>query len=402
LSITLALATIVVAAVGAQLLAARTNIPAVVPLLAIGVALGPYGADAFNSDELFGDLLDPMVALAVGAILFDGALTLRRESLAEGVGGVVGRLCSIGVVITWGLAAAGAGILLGLDHRVAILLGAILTLSGPTVVIPILDFVRPKARLDAVLRWEGILVDPIGAIIAVITYHVIASGGGSFEPGSFFGTVGVGAAAGIGGGLLIELLLSERRFASHLEATAILAVVLFSVALASEIREDAGLVTAIGMGLMLANRQRELIQRAPEFGETLVSLLLGVLFVILSARVDPDAVVDLGWGAIAFVAFLILVVRPLSVLASTWRSRLENGERSLIAWMMPRGIVAASTASTFGFGLAEAGVPDAHALVPATFLVIAATVAVYGLSGRPLALRLGVAEHGPKPRGAID
>jgi NhaP-type Na+/H+ or K+/H+ antiporter len=402
LSITLSLATIVVAAVGSQLLAARTGIPAIVPLLLAGVAFGPFGADAFNSDKLFGDLLDPMVSLAVGAILFDGALTLRRETLEHGVGPVVARLCTVGVAVTWAGAAAGAGILLGLDHRVAILLGAILTLSGPTVVIPILDFVRPTARLDATLRWEGILVDPIGAIIAVIVYHLITSGEGELHFFEFLGTVGIGAAIGLAGAAALEFLLSERRFASHLEATAILAVVLFSVALASELREDAGLVTAIAMGLMLAHRQRQLIQRAPEFGETLVSLLLGVLFVILSARVDPDSIVDLGWGAVAFVGLLIGVLRPLSAGISTWRSALERRERALIGWMMPRGIVAASTASTFGFGLAQAGVPDANKLVPATFLVIAVTVAVYGLTGRPLALRLGVAERGPKPRGAID
>jgi NhaP-type Na+/H+ or K+/H+ antiporter len=402
LSITLSLATIVVAAVGSQLLAARTGIPAIVPLLLAGVAFGPFGADAFNSEKLFGDLLDPMVSLAVGAILFDGALTLRRETLEHGVGPVVARLCTIGVAVTWAGAAAGAGILLGLDHRVAILLGAILTLSGPTVVIPILDFVRPTPRLDAALRWEGILVDPIGAIIAVIVYHLIKSGEGELHFFEFLGTVGIGAAIGLAGAAVLEFLLSERRFASHLEATAILAVVLFSVALASEVREDAGLVTAIAMGLTLAHRQRQLIERAPEFGETLVSLLLGVLFVILAARVDPDSIVDLGWGAVAFLALLILVLRPLSAGISTWRSALEAPERALIAWMMPRGIVAASTASTFGFGLAQAGVPDADKLVPATFLVIAATVAVYGLTGRPLALRLGVAELGPKPRGAID
>jgi NhaP-type Na+/H+ or K+/H+ antiporter len=402
MSITLALAMIVLAAVASQLLAARASIPAIVPLLIAGVLFGPYGFDAFDTDELFGDLLDPFVALAVGAILFDGALTLRRESLEHGVGGVVARLCSIGVAITWVGAAAGAGILLGLDHRIAILLGAILTLSGPTVVIPILDFVRPTPRLDAALRWEGILVDPIGAIAAVITYHLITSGEGEVHFFEFLGTLGVGAAIGLAGAAVVEFLLSERRFASHLEATAILAVVLFSVALASEIRDDAGLVTAIAMGLVLAHRQRQLIERAPEFGETLVSLLLGVLFVILAARVDPQAVVDLGWGAIALLALLVLVIRPISAAVSTLRSPLERRERMLIAWMMPRGIVAASTASTFGVGLAEAGIPDADKLVPVTFLVIAATVAIYGLSGRPLALGLGVAETGPKPRGAID
>jgi NhaP-type Na+/H+ or K+/H+ antiporter len=402
MSITLALASIVLAAVGSQLLAARFRIPAIVPLLAAGVILGPFVLDAFDPDDLLGDLLGPFVALAVGAILFDGALTLRREQLGQGVGQVVVRLCTIGVAFTWGCAAAGAGILLGLDHRIAILLGAILTLSGPTVVIPLLDFVRPTPRANSILRWEGILVDPIGAILAVLVYHVVVSGDGEFEPGEFALTVGVGAAMGMVGALAVELLLRGRRFASHLEATAILAAVLFAVAAASELREDAGLVTAIAMGLVLAHRQREIVQRAPEFGETLVSLLLGVLFVVLSARVDPGAVVDLGIEGVALVALLILAVRPLSALITTARSATTRAERALIAWMMPRGIVAAATASSFELGLTQAGVPDAEKLVPATFLVIAATVVVYGLTGRPLALRLGVAERGPSPRGAID
>lgn len=389
------LASIVIAAVAAQMLAARFCIPAIIPLLVAGVALGPSALNAINPHALLGELLDPFVALAVGVILFDGALTLRREQLEEGVGGVVARLVSVGVALTWGLAAAAAALLLGVDHRIAILLGAVLTLSGPTVVIPLLDFVRPTRRTDAILRWEGILVDPIGAILAVLVYHAVASGDGSFDPADFAATIAVGAGIGIAGSAVLALLLSRRRFESHLEATATLAVVLFAVAGASAIREDAGLVTAIAMGLTLVHRRRELIERAPEFSEILVNLLLGILFVVLSARVEPQAIVDLGLGGVAFVAVLILVVRPLSALICTVRSSATTRERTLIAWMMPRGIVAAATASTFQLGLHEAHIPDAEMLVPATFLVIAATVVVYGLTARPLALRLGVAERGP-------
>ena len=395
MSITLALAAIVLAAVASQLLAARFRMPAIIPLLVAGVVLGPSGVDAFDPDELLGDLIDPFVALAVGAILFDGALTLRREQLQEGVGSVVARLCTIGVAVTWGFAAAGAGILLGLDHRIALLLGAVLTLSGPTVVIPLLDFVRPTRRVDSILRWEGILVDPIGAILAVLVYHAVLSGGGSFEPAEFAGTIAVGALMGFAGALLLALILGRPRFESHLEASTILAVVLFAVAAASDLREDAGLVTAIAMGLVLAHRRRELVERAPEFGQTLVSLLLGVLFVVLAARVAPADVADLGLGGVAFVAVLVLVARPVSTMASTARARISGRERALIAWMMPRGIVAAATASTFELGLADAAIPDSEKLVPATFLVIAATVAIYGLTARPLALRLGLTEREP-------
>ena len=386
------IALILAAAVGAQMLAASFNIPAIVPLLAVGVILGPYAIGVIDPDELLGDLLDPIVALAVGAILFDGALSLHRKQLEHGVGGVVLRLTTLGVAITWGLAGAGAGLLLGVDHRIAIVLGAVLTLSGPTVVLPLLDFVRAKPRPDAVLRWEGILVDPVGAILAVLAYHAVLSGNGSFELGEFLATIGIGAGVGIVGALLLTALLSERRFDSALEATATLTIVLLSVSVASGIADDAGLVTAIAMGVVLAHRQHDIVARAPAFGQILVSLLLGVLFVILSARVDPGAVVDLGAEGLVFVALLILVVRPLSVAVSTVRSSLSRAERSLIAWMMPRGIVAAATVSSFEKGLVESGVPDADVLVPATFLVITATVVVYGLTARPVALRLGVAE----------
>ena len=390
---TLSLALIVLAAVGSQMIAARFSLPAIIPLLIAGVVLGPYAVDLIDPDALLGDLLDPFVSLAVGAILFDGALTLRREQLEHGVGPVVARLVTLGVAITWGAAFAGAAILLGVDHRVALILGAVLTLSGPTVVLPLLDFVRPTPRPDAALRWEGILVDPIGAILAVLVYHAVVSGEGSFDVGGFFATIGIGAAVGLAGSLLLMLLLSRHRFESHLEATATLGILLVAVAGASEIRDDAGLVTAIVMGVTLASRRKEIVERAPEFAGILVSLLLGVLFVILSARVDPDRVVDLGLGGLAFVALLVLVVRPVVTLVCTWRTQMTRPERGLIAWMMPRGIVAAATASTFELGLREAHIPDADVLVPATFLVIAATVAIYGLTARPLALRLGVAER---------
>ena len=388
---TLELAVILAAAVGAQLLAARLRIPAIVPLLVVGVVLGPYVAGVIDPDQLLGDLTDPIIALAVGAILFDGSLSLHRRQLEQGVGRVVFRLTTLGVAITWGLGGAGAGLLLGLDHRIAIVLGAALTLSGPTVVLPLLDFVRAKPHVDATLRWEGILIDPIGAILAVLTFHAVASGDGRLEALEFLETIGIGLAAGLVGAALLVVLLRYRTFEASLEATATLALVLGAVAGASAISEDAGLVAAIVMGLVLAHRQREIVERAPAFGPILVSLLLGVLFVVLSARVDPQAVLDLGWEGLAFVAFLVLVVRPLSVALSTAGSSLTGAERSLVAWMMPRGIVAAATVSAFESSLIDAGIPDAEQLVPATFLVIAATVAVYGLTARPLAVRLGVA-----------
>ena len=387
-----AIAIIVAAAVGSQIVARALRIPAIVPLLAAGMLLGPYVVDAFDPDALFGDLVDPIVELAVGVILFEGSLLLRREELHGSVGPVVGRLVTFGFAITWALSAAAAVVLFDMDARMAILLGAVLSLSGPTVILPLLEHVRPRQRVGAVLKWEGILIDPIGAIFAVLAFNAISTGGSEFQPGPFLATVGVGAGVGIAAALPAIVALRDARVTSSLESSVLLALVLVAVAGASEIREDAGLVAAIAMGVTLAHRREDIEREAHEFVTTLTSLLIGILFVILSARVDPERIADLGWEGAAFVAFLILAVRPLSALVGTIRTGLVWEERGLIAWIMPRGIVAAATVSAFELSLAEQNVADHELLVPVTFLVVVATVVVYGLTARPVARTLGVTE----------
>lgn len=386
----LALALIIASATASQLLAARLRIPAIVPLLAAGVLLGPYVTDALDPDDLFGELVDPIVALAVGIILFEGSLSLRREQLGHGVGPVVARLVTVGVLLTWALATAGAGLLLGIDFRIAILLGAVLTLSGPTVVLPLLDFVRPKERIDKVLRWEGIIVDPVGAILAVLTFHAIVSGDGHLHAGVFLATVGVGIGCGLVGALLLTPILRSPRDTTAVKTAATLGLVLTAVAAASAIRDDAGLVAAIVMGVALVHGSEGVREETQDFAETLVGILIGALFVILAARVDPADVVDLGLGGLALIGVLVLLVRPLAVAVCTIRSRLELRERAFAAWMMPRGIVAAATVSSFEPRLRNAGIPDADVLVPATFLIITATVVIYGLTAKPVAAALDV------------
>lgn len=386
----LAIALIVAAAVGSQLVALQLKVPAIVPLLAAGVVLGPYAIGAFDPDELFGELVDPIVELAVGVILFEGALLLRREELAGVAGAVVGRLVTVGFGITWALCALLAIALLDMDTRVAILLGAVLSLSGPTVVLPLLEHVRPRERVGAILKWEGILVDPVAAIFAVLAFGAIATGAGEFQPGSFLATVGVGAGIGIAAAGPAILALRDTKLSTALESSLLLALVLLAVAGASQIKPDAGLVAAITMGIALAHRREDIEREAHDFVTTLTGLLIGILFVILSARVDPERVTGLGWEGLAFVAVLILAVRPLATAASTAGAGLTRGERGLIAWMMPRGIVAASTVSAFELTLLEKGVADAELLVPVTFLVVVVTVLVYGLTARPVARALGV------------
>jgi NhaP-type Na+/H+ or K+/H+ antiporter len=387
----LAIALIVAAAVASRIIALQLRVPAIVPLLLAGVLLGPYVLDAVDPDELFGDLIDPMVELAVGVILFEGSLLLRREELVGSAGPVVARLVTAGFAVTWTLISLAAALILGIDARMAILLGAILSLSGPTVILPLLEHVRPTPRVGVVLKWEGILIDPIGAIFAVLAFGAISTGASEFQPGPFLATVGVGV--GVGVAAAVPAIIALRiRLSGSLESSMLLALVLLAVAGASAIKPDAGLVSAIAMGITLAHRREDIEREAHEFVTTLTSLLIGILFVLLSARVDPARISDLGWETIAFVAVLILVIRPLAALIGTVQTTLRAGEVGLIAWMMPRGIVAASTASAFELSLVREGVADAEKLVPITFLVVVATVLVYGLTARPVARALGVAQ----------
>jgi NhaP-type Na+/H+ or K+/H+ antiporter len=399
------IALVILAASVSQLLAVRLRIPAIVPLLAAGMLVGPYLLDLLNPDDLLGDLLQPMVNLAVGVILFEGSLSLRRSQLASqaGAGTVVFRLITLGVLITWAAGTVGAVFLLDLDIRIALILGAILTLSGPTVVLPLLSFIRPQARLATVLRWEGVLIDPIGAIIAVLTYSAIIGTERGFEPGGLLLTFAVGIVVGIVVAGLLAPILRSSSYSHALKSAMTLALVLGAVALATTMREDAGLVAAVAMGIALANGLADVIEETRIFTETLVELLIGALFILLAARVDPGEIAALGLGGVAFVALLVLLVRPAAVAVSTWGSQLSGRERSFLAWMMPRGIVAAATVSAFQLELEQRGIPDAEALVPATFLVIAATVLIYGLTGGPVADMLGVRERrsqddsGPAP-----
>jgi NhaP-type Na+/H+ or K+/H+ antiporter len=392
--------------VGAQLLAHAAAVPQIVTLLAIGVLVGPDALGIIDPDELLGATLEPFVTLAVGVVLFDGALKLRHEDLASGAWQAVVRLVTVGVVVSWALGTVAVRFLLDLDWGISILIGAILTLSGPTVVGPLMQHVRPSPQIRAVLDWEGVLVDPIGAILAVLVFHAVLAGTAEVEVGEFFLTIVCGAALGVVAAVIIIALLRATPAPIHLRVTTMLAVLLVAVGAADAVYEDAGLVTAIIVGAAIA-RSKGVIPEGREaefatFGDTLAHFLIGVLFVTLAARVDLGAVVDLGLAGLALVAVLILVQRPADVAASTIGTVLTLRERVFAAGVMPRGIVVAATASAFQLDLIEAGVEDADQIVPVCFLVIAATVLVYGLGARPLARALGLTaaeEEGPPASG---
>ena len=379
-------------ATGSQVLASRLRIPAIIVLLPAGFVAGALTSDV-NPQDLLGAAFEPLVSLSVAVILYDAGLSLDMRKLKGHTRKVVIRLIVLGVLITWVLAASLAAPLLGMSRGAAVMLGIILVVSGPTVVGPLLSFVRPTERLQQVLIWEGSLIDPVGGILGALVFHaVIASthkGPGS-QLVQFAASIGVGLAGGVAGTALLWLLLRRLRLGEVLGTTAQLAAVIAVAAVCDVVRDDAGLIAAIFMGLALANRRGFDIPARRPFFETLVQLIIGVLFISISATVTPQSLRHLVLPTLAIVAVLVLVARPIAAFASTLRTDLTKGERAFVGWMAPRGIVAAATASTFAAGLVAKGIGGAAKILPATFVVIVATVTLYGLTAVPAARRLGV------------
>jgi NhaP-type Na+/H+ or K+/H+ antiporter len=383
-------------AVGSQVLASRLRIPAIIVLLPAGFVAGALTSDV-NPQKLLGPAFEPLVSLSVAIILYDAGLSLDMRKLKGHTRKVVIRLIVLGVLITTALAASVAAPLLGMSRGAALMLGIILVVSGPTVVGPLLSFVRPTERLRQILIWEGSLIDPVGGILGALVFHgVVASTrkGPGGQLGQFAASVGVGLAGGVIGTALLWLLLRKLRLGELLGTTAQLATVIAVAAACDVIREDTGLIAAIFMGLALANRRGFDIPSRRPFFETLVQLIIGVLFISISATVTPASLRHLLLPALGLIAVLVLAARPIAAFASTLGTDLTKGERAFIGWMAPRGIVAAATASTFAAGLVAKGVGGAGKILPVTFVVIVATVTLYGLTAVPAARRLGVSRPG--------
>ena len=271
--------------------------------------------------------------------------------------------------------------------------GTILVVSGPTVVGPLLAFVRPSDRLQRILSWEGSLIDPVGGILGAVVFHAVLAStrGGSGHPlGQFLLSVGIGAAGAVAGIAVLWLCLCKLHLDDVLGTTSQLACVVGVAAVCDIVRDDAGLIAAILMGLAVANLRAFDVPARPPFFETLVQLIIGVLFVAISATVTPESLQHLVLPTLGLVAVLVVVTRPLVAFLATIRTELTRGERAFTGWMAPRGIVAAATASTFGAELAAQHIGGASKILPVAFLVIVATVALYGLTAVPVARRLGV------------
>lgn len=392
------LAGILFLGIGAQWLAWRLRLPSILLLLLFGFLAGPI-TGFIQPDNLFGDLLFPLVSISVAVILFEGGLTLRLSELPN-AGRAIFRLISVGALITWSVTAVSAHYILKLDWSLSVLLGAILIVTGPTVIGPLLRQIRPTGNTGAVLKWEGILIDPVGAVLAVLVFEAILSGEFAQAPSVILSgvlqTLIIGIVLGVLGAAIMIVLLRRYWVPDHLQNGIALLLASAMFALSNELHPEAGLLTVTLMGILLANQKWVSIKHIVEFKENLRVLLIGVLFIMLAARIELVDLVALGWRGLLFQTVLVVVARPLTVLVSTWGTRLNTKEKLFLSWMAPRGIVAASVASIFAFELVEAGHDGAQLLVTATFLVIVSTVSLYGLTAGPLARRLGLSEQNPQ------
>ena len=418
------LALTVVVAVSCQVVASRLRIPSLLLLLIVGFGLG----NVVTADAVLGtEVLFAGVTLSVGLILFEGALTLRLRRIRD-LGRPILMLCTLTVAIAWGLITV-LGMLLGFDLRVALLLGALLVVTGPTVIGPILRTLRPTRRVSQLLLWEGIVVDPLGAVLALLVYTAVTTV--DRTAGVVNGALAVASAVGTAAliavpiGFVLAYLLRRHTIPDFLHGVVLLAAAVGSLVLSNVLVKESGLLTVTVLGIVLANRAEGLLEPVTEFMENLQTLFVGALFIMLAGRITPGQVMAIAPVAAVFVLGLIVVVRPVSIQLGLLGTQATRRERLLMSLMAPRGIVAAAVTSVFALEFRHAGTnvreravaetnperakelidfavrldglaDQVDRVVPLVFLVIVATVAVYGLGIGRLAERLGLAAVDPR------
>lgn len=398
------LAGILALGIAAQWVAWRFRLPGIVLLLVFGVLLGKWGPE--NTPGPGEDFFFALVSLSVGIILFEGGLSLNFREII-GTRGVVFRLVTIGLVFTWLAIAWLAHNVAGFSTTMSVLLGALLTVSGPTVVLPLLRHVQPVRRIGSLAKWEGIVNDPIGAVVAALVFEVILHHApGEMTSGWMWGllqTLFYSIVLASLSGWLLLLMLRRYWVPDFLQNPVILSWVLLLFAVSNRLAPESGLISVTLLGVILANQRSVPVRHIIEFKENLRVLLISTLFIVLASRlkIDVEVLRMLGWQSIWFVALLIVVVRPGAVLVATIGSKLPWQERAFLAWIHPRGIVAAAVSSLFALRIARASddlelIAETDRFVLVTFLVIVATVTVYGLTLAPLARWLGLSSENPQ------
>lgn len=380
----------------------RVRLPAILFLLLCGILAGPV-LGWLHPDQLFGDLLFPFISLAVAVILFEGGLTLKFDDI-RGIEKVLRNLITFGVAITWLLTALAVHWLLDFSWEISFLFGAIMVVTGPTVIAPMLHTVRPNKNVANILRWEGILIDPLGATLAVLVYQFIVSGSaqGEFLPTiTVFGKIlAIGFVLGSSSGYLLGIALRRHWIPQYLHDFLVLALVCGVFAVSDALEPESGLLSVTVMGVLLANmKDVHDLSEIMDFKESLSLVLISMLFIILPARMNADAFLALGWSSLGVLAVIQFVSRPLSAQFSSIGSKLSMNERHLLSWIAPRGIVAAAISALFAIKLESLGYAQAAQMVPLAFMMIIGTVLLQSVTAGPIARWLNVAE--PEPTGCL-
>ena len=401
------LAGIIILGILAQWVAWKLKTPAILPLILIGLLVGPLSTFLSADGEkwiqpiwngahgLFpGENLFYFVSLAVGIILFEGGLTLKHGEISK-VGGAIGKLISIGAVITFVGAGVAAHYVFGLDWRISFLFSALIIVTGPTVIGPILRNIPIKKDVAAVLRWEGILIDPIGALVAVLVYEFISVEGDSGYTKQalldFGKIILVGLAFGVSAGYALYITIKKKWLPHYLANVVSLSVVMAVFVLSDLFAHESGLLAVVVMGMYLGNSDLPSLKELLYFKESLSVLLVSILFILLAANISvEDLLLVYNWKTAILLAIVIFVLRPLTVFASTIGSSLKTNDKIFISWVGPRGIVAAGISSLFGSKLVSEGVVGAEYITPLVFAVVLITVILNATTARIMAGWTGV------------
>jgi NhaP-type Na+/H+ or K+/H+ antiporter len=390
-SLSLIIIIAIAAGVSARAIANFFRVPSIVFLLIFGVALGGNGLNLVQP-RLLGDGLEAIVSISVALILFDGGLNLQLKDLGK-VSASLRNLITIGTLITLIGGGIAAYWLSEFPWTIAFLYAALVVVTGPTVVNPILEEIGLDRRLATILEGEGVLIDAIGSVLAVVVLDVALNPTfGAFEVVSDLGLrLGIGGVLGAIAGWLLGKFLQRATFlAEDTKSAVVVAAVLGLFGIAQAIQSESGLTAVVLMGIVLRASEIPNSRALLKFKSQLVALIVSVLFILLSANLSIPSIFALGWGGVQTVLFLMFVVRPLNVIVSTWNSSFTWRQKAFLAWCAPRGIVAASVASLFSILLTERGVNGGESIKALVFLTIAMTVFLQGLSAKFVAKLLGL------------
>jgi len=402
------LAGIIILGILAQWVAWKLKIPAILPLILIGLLVGPIAAEFLSEDGtkwieprwngeegLFpGGSLFYFVSLAISIILFEGGLTLRKGEI-KNVGPVITKLITVGSIVTFFGAAVAAHYIFYLSWEISFLFSALIIVTGPTVITPILRNIPLKNDISTVLKWEGILIDPIGALVAVLVFEFISiDAGGEFTKTAFveFGKIVLfGTTFGFTFAHGLNSIFNRKWVPHYLMNVFSLAAVLGVFVLADEFAHESGLLAVVVMGMVLGNSKSPYLKELLYFKESLSVLLISILFILLAADINfEDLLLIYNWNTVVLFAVVVFLIRPIGVFLSTQGSNLKLKEKLFISWVGPRGIVAAGIASLFGLKLAEDGVPGAEYITPLVFMIVLGTVILNATTARMFAKIVGV------------